>query len=50
MVTSYQSTKLENMVKFYVPTWSLFPGPVTYTNDEQPDDKELVLTVLIISV
>ena len=29
-ITSYQSTKLENMVKFYVPTWSIFAGPVTY--------------------
>ena len=26
--TSYQSTKLDNMVKFYVPTWSIFAGPV----------------------
>ena len=31
-VTSYQSTKLENMVKFYVPTWSIFAGPVTYVS------------------
>ena len=29
-VTSYQSTKSENMIKFYVPTWSIFAGPVTY--------------------
>ena len=29
-ITSYQSTKLEKMVKFYVPTWTLFAGPVTY--------------------
>ena len=28
--TNYQLTKLGNMVKFYVPTWSLFAGPVTY--------------------
>ena len=29
-ITSYQSTELENMVKFYVPIWSFFTGPVTY--------------------
>ena len=29
-VTSYQSTKLKKMVKFYVPTWTLFAGPVTF--------------------
>ena len=22
--------KLKNMIKFYVPTWSIFAGPVTY--------------------
>ena len=26
---SYDATKWENMVKIYVPTWSIFPGPVT---------------------
>ena len=29
-VTSYQLTKLGNMVKFYVPTWFFFAGTVTY--------------------
>ena len=24
--------KVENMVKFYVPTWPFFAGPVTYIN------------------
>ena len=31
-VTSYQSTNLEKKVKFYVPTCSLFAGPVTFWN------------------
>ena len=25
----YDATKLKKMVKFYVPTWTLFAGPVT---------------------
>ena len=25
----YDATKLKKMVKFYVSTWTLFPGPVT---------------------
>ena len=26
----YDATKLKKMVKFYVPTWMLFAGPVTF--------------------
>ena len=26
----YDATNLKKMVKFYVPTWTLFAGPVTY--------------------
>ena len=30
VVISYDAAKLENVVKIYVPTWSIFVGPVTY--------------------
>ena len=30
-IISYDATNLKNMVKFYVPTWSIFAGPVTYS-------------------
>ena len=26
----YDATKLKKMVKFYVPSWTLFAGPVTF--------------------
>ena len=26
----YNAAKLENVVKIYVPTWSIFAGPVTH--------------------
>ena len=29
-IISYEAKKLENMVNFCVPTWSIFAGPVTY--------------------
>ena len=29
-IFSYDTTNLKNVVKFYVPPWSIFAGPVTY--------------------
>ena len=29
-IISYGATNLKNVVKFYVPTWSIFAAPVTY--------------------
>ena len=29
----YDETKLKKMVKFYVSTWTLFAGPVTYVHN-----------------
>ena len=28
-IVSYDAVNLKNIVKFYVPTWSIFAGPVT---------------------
>ena len=29
-IISYDATNVKNVVKIYVPTWSIFAGPVTY--------------------
>ena len=33
MYFCYGAMKLKKMVKFYVPTWTLFVSPVTYIDD-----------------
>ena len=31
-IMSYGAVNVKNIVKFYVPTWSIFAGPVTYNS------------------
>ena len=35
-ILCYDATNLKKMVKFYVPTWTLFAGPVTYGMTSHP--------------